>query len=87
MATTIGQARFDTRLPNEQKPFFEKTAMLGVYRNLTDFIVRAVQEKTKEIIKELLSSTLWMMKRKNSTISLVLSNFLIVKKYLSQSKN
>lgn len=46
------QARFDTRLPKEQKQLFEKAAYLGGYRNLTDFIVRTVQEKAKEIIKE-----------------------------------
>jgi uncharacterized protein (DUF1778 family) len=46
------QARFDTRLPKEQKQFFEKAAYLGGYRNLTDFIVQTVQEKAKEIIKE-----------------------------------
>ncbi|MGE5394444.1 MAG: DUF1778 domain-containing protein [Candidatus Saccharibacteria bacterium] len=46
------QARFDTRLPKEQKQFFEKAAYLGGYRNLTDFIVRTAQEKAKEIIKE-----------------------------------
>lgn len=45
------QSRFDARLPKEQKQFFEKAAYLGGYRNLTDFIVRAVQEKAKEIIK------------------------------------
>ena len=48
----IEQARFDTRLPKEQKLFFEKAAMFGGYRNLTDFIVHTVQEKAKEIIKE-----------------------------------
>lgn len=45
-------ARFDTRLPKEQKVFFEKAARLGGYRNLTDFVVMAVQEKAKEIISE-----------------------------------
>ena len=45
-------ARFDTRLPKEQKVFFEKAARLGGYRNLTDFVVMAVQEKAKEIIAE-----------------------------------
>ena len=50
--TIIEQARFDTRLPKEQKLFFEKAALLGGYRNLTDFIVHTVQEKAKEIIKE-----------------------------------
>jgi len=50
--TTVEQARFDARLPKEQKQFFEKAAYLGGYRNLTDFVVRVVQEKAKEIIKE-----------------------------------
>lgn len=45
-------ARFDTRLSKEQKAFFEKAARLGGYRNLTDFVVIAVQEKAKEIIAE-----------------------------------
>lgn len=53
MTTSIHeQARFDTRLPKEQKQFFEKAALLGGYRNLTDFIIQAVQEKASEIIKE-----------------------------------
>lgn len=53
MSTTItGQARFDARLPKEQKELFEKAAYLGGYRNLTDFIVRVAQEKAQEIIKE-----------------------------------
>jgi len=53
MKTTITeQARFDARLPKEQKQFFEKAAYLGGYRNLTDFVVRVVEEKSKEIIKE-----------------------------------
>lgn len=45
-------ARFDTRLPKEQKEFFERAARIGGYRNLTDFVVIAVQEKAKEIISE-----------------------------------
>ena len=45
-------ARFDTRLPKEQKVFFEKAARLGGYRNLTDFVIMAVQEKAKAIISE-----------------------------------
>ena len=51
-STIAEQARFDARLPKEQKQFFEKAAALGGYRNLTDFIVRVVQEKANEIIKE-----------------------------------
>jgi uncharacterized protein (DUF1778 family) len=46
------QARFDARLPKEQKDFFERAAHLGGYRNLTDFIIIAAQEKAKEIMTE-----------------------------------
>ena len=45
-------ARFDTRLPKEQKKFFERAARLGGYRSLTDFVVIAAQEKANEIIAE-----------------------------------
>ena len=47
-----GNARFDTRLPKEQKRMFERAARLGGYRNLTDFVIKTVQEKAKEIIAE-----------------------------------
>jgi len=46
------KARFDTRLPKEQKIFFERAARLGGYRSLTDFIILAAQEKAKKIILE-----------------------------------
>lgn len=53
MGTNIKeQARFDARLPKEQKQFFEKAAQLGGFRSLTDFIILTVQEKAKEIIQE-----------------------------------
>ena len=53
MDTTINeQARFNARLPKEQKQFFEKAALLGGYRNLTDFVILAVQEKAQKIIQE-----------------------------------
>jgi uncharacterized protein (DUF1778 family) len=45
-------SRFDARIPLEQKLLFEKAAAIGGFRNLTDFILMAVQEKAKEIIKE-----------------------------------
>lgn len=44
--------RFDARLPKEQKLLFEKAALIGGYRNLTDFIILTVQEKAKKIIQE-----------------------------------
>lgn len=49
---TKEQARFDARLPREQKELFDKAAHLGGYRNLTDFIMHAAQEKAKAIIRE-----------------------------------
>ncbi|MGI8892491.1 MAG: DUF1778 domain-containing protein [Bacteroidia bacterium] len=53
MATTKQtKARFDARLSKRQKEFFEKAAMLGGYRNLTDFVILTVQERAKEIIEE-----------------------------------
>lgn len=53
MSTIVKEsARFDARLPKEQKQFFEKAAYLGGYRNLTDFVILAAQEKAREIIKE-----------------------------------
>ena len=45
-------ARFDTRLSSEQKEYFEKASRIGGYRNLTDFVVAAVQEKANQIISE-----------------------------------
>jgi len=52
MATTEKKARFDTKLPKEQKMFFERAARLGGYRSLTDFVLFAAQQRAKEIIKE-----------------------------------
>ncbi|MFV0566757.1 MAG: DUF1778 domain-containing protein [Flavobacteriaceae bacterium] len=46
------QARFDARLPKEQKQFFERAAYLGGFRSLTDFVILTVQEKAKEIVQE-----------------------------------
>ena len=49
---TLAKARFDTRLPKEQKELFEYAARLGGFRTLTDFVVVTVQAKAKLIIKE-----------------------------------
>lgn len=48
----IIKARFDARLSPEQKLTFQKAATLGGYRNLSEFVVSAAQEKAKQIIKE-----------------------------------
>lgn len=46
------KARFDTRVPKEQKVFFERAAIVGGYRSLTDFVVLTLEEKAKKIISE-----------------------------------
>lgn len=46
------KTRFDTRLSKEQKQLFERAAMIGGYRSLTDFVVDTVQNKAKEIVEE-----------------------------------
>lgn len=51
-AKNVEKARFDTRLTKEQKLIFERAAILGGYRNLTDFVLSAVQEKAKKIMME-----------------------------------
>jgi uncharacterized protein (DUF1778 family) len=48
---TISMARFDTRLPKEQKDFFEYAANLGGFRTLTEFLISAAQEKAKAIVE------------------------------------
>jgi uncharacterized protein (DUF1778 family) len=49
---TVEKARFDTRLAKEQKDLFEYAAGLGGFRNLTDFVIHAANEKSKQIIAE-----------------------------------
>lgn len=46
------EARFDTRLPKEQKEFFEKAAVIGGFRTLTEFVIFSVQDKAKQIFQE-----------------------------------
>jgi uncharacterized protein (DUF1778 family) len=44
--------RFDARLTKDQKEFFEYASTLGGFRNLTEFILKAVQTKAEEIVEE-----------------------------------
>jgi uncharacterized protein (DUF1778 family) len=46
------KARFDTRLSKEQKQYFERAALLGGFRNLTDFVIKTVQKKAQDIITQ-----------------------------------
>jgi len=47
-----GKARFDTRLSKDKKLIIEKAAVLGGYRNLSDFVVSTVYEKAQIIIQK-----------------------------------
>jgi uncharacterized protein (DUF1778 family) len=48
---TMEKARFDTRLPKEQKEYFEYAANLGGFRNLTEFIVFSAQQQASKIVE------------------------------------
>ncbi|WP_438711295.1 DUF1778 domain-containing protein [Aquimarina muelleri] len=52
ITTSSEKARFDTRLSIEEKKLFEKAASIAGFRTLTDFVIRTVRTKAKEIIKE-----------------------------------
>jgi uncharacterized protein (DUF1778 family) len=49
---TAATSRFDTRLPKEQKAFFEYAASLGGFRTLTEFVVFSVQQQASSIIEK-----------------------------------
>lgn len=46
------KARFDARLTQEQKQFFERAAVIGGYRSLSDFVISIVEEKAQQIISK-----------------------------------
>jgi uncharacterized protein (DUF1778 family) len=48
---TIEKARFDARLPKEQKDFFEYAASIGGYRTVTEFIISSAQKQANKIIE------------------------------------
>jgi uncharacterized protein (DUF1778 family) len=48
---TSEKARFDTRLPKEQKEYFEYAANLGGFRNLTEFMVFSAQQQASKIVE------------------------------------
>jgi len=50
MVGSSAKARFDAQLPEEQKALFERAAMVGGYRSLTEFVLTSAQQKAKEII-------------------------------------
>ena len=44
-------ARFDTRMPLEQKQFFEYAANLGGFRTLTEFVLYSVKLQADKIVE------------------------------------
>ena len=44
--------RFDTRLPESQKEFFQYAANLGGCRTLRKFVIVSVQSKAEEIVEK-----------------------------------
>ncbi len=49
---TLEKSRFDTRLPKEQKEYFEYAASIGGFRNLTDFVVHSAQVHAIAIVEK-----------------------------------
>jgi uncharacterized protein (DUF1778 family) len=49
---TLEKSRFDTRLPKEQKEYFEYAASLGGFRTLTDFVVHSAQVHASLIVEK-----------------------------------
>ena len=49
---TLSTDRINARVPREQKKLFERAAQVGGFRNLTDFILDAAQQKADSIIRE-----------------------------------
>ncbi len=48
---TLEKSRFDTRLPKEQKEFFEYAANLGGFRTLTEFVIFSLQKQASNIVE------------------------------------
>jgi uncharacterized protein (DUF1778 family) len=48
----VEKARFDTKLPKEQKEFFEYAAQIGGFRTLTEFVIFSAQEHAMRIVEE-----------------------------------
>lgn len=49
---SLATGRINVRVPSEQKRHFERAAQAGGFRNLTDFILHAAQQKADVIMRE-----------------------------------
>ncbi len=45
-------ARFEARITEDQKAIFQKAAVLGGHRSLTEFIIQSAQEKADALIRD-----------------------------------
>jgi uncharacterized protein (DUF1778 family) len=45
-----GKARLEARLTVEEKEFFERAAVLGGFRSLTEFVLRSAKIQAEEIV-------------------------------------
>src|SRR6266540_383874 len=70
----IEKSRFDTRLPKEQKEFFEYAANLGGFRTLTEFVVATVQQQASKIVER--HNTILASKRNFNCNKSLLDNYL-----------
>lgn len=48
----LKMARFDTRMPQEQKEFFEYAATLGGFKTLTEFVTYSVKLQADKIVEK-----------------------------------
>ena len=51
-ALEIKQSRFELRLSEEEKLFFEKASQLAGYKTLSSFVISAVREYATKVVKE-----------------------------------
>ena len=45
-------ARFEARITEAQKALFQRAAVLGGHRTLTDFVINSAQEKAEAIVRD-----------------------------------
>lgn len=45
-------ARFEARITEDQKAVFQRAAVLGGHRSLTEFVIQSAQEKADALIRE-----------------------------------
>ena len=48
----IKAARLEARITEDQKAIFQRAAVLGGHRSLTEFVIQSAQEKADALIRE-----------------------------------